>query len=91
MARACLSHVASSTYHKQPQADSQAHGDLHAYDILIGWQVENEADSGPTLWALVKGAPEVLQPFLQDAPADYEQAYKRYASQGARYLLTNLL
>lgn len=38
------------------------------------------------MWALVKGAPEILQPFLADAPADYEQAYKQYASQGARYM-----
>ena len=47
-------------------------------------QVETESDNGPTLWALVKGAPEVVQPFLRDVPDDYDQSYKRYASQGAR-------
>lgn len=52
--------------------------------VVYAWQVENEAENGSSLWALVKGAPEVVQPFLADAPADYEQAYKRYASEGAR-------
>lgn len=49
-------------------------------------RVEHEGGSGSTLWALLKGAPEVVQPFLRDAPADYEQSYKRYASQGARVI-----
>lgn len=49
--------------------------------------MEKEGASGPSLWALLKGAPEVVQPFLRDAPADYEKSYKRYASEGARCLL----
>ena len=51
---------------------------------LCCYQVEDESSNGSTLWALVKGAPEIVQPFLRDAPPDYEKSYKRYASEGAR-------
>lgn len=46
--------------------------------------MENDDSNGPSLWALLKGAPEIVQPFLKDAPPDYEQSYKRFASEGAR-------
>ena len=46
--------------------------------------MENDDSNGPSLWALLKGAPEIVQPFLTDAPPDYEQSYKRFASEGAR-------
>ncbi len=47
-------------------------------------QVDNEQSSTPAYWAVVKGAPEVIQGFLAAAPADYEAAYKVYAAQGGR-------
>ena len=50
----------------------------------LAFQVENDDSNGPSLWALLKGAPEIVQPFLKDAPPDYEQSYKRFASEGAR-------
>ena len=46
--------------------------------------MENDDSNGPSLWALLKGAPEIVQPFLKDAPPDYEQSYKRFAAEGAR-------
>ena len=39
----------------------------------------------PVLWVVLKGAPEVVRQFLANPPADYEQSYKRFAAQGARY------
>ena len=47
-------------------------------------QVEDEAASAPSHWVLVKGAPEVVQPFLARPPAAYTPAYKQYAAQGGR-------
>ncbi|CAL8460618.1 g147 [Coccomyxa elongata] len=49
-------------------------------------KVENEQSSTPAYWAVVKGAPEVIQGFLAAAPADYEAAYKVYAAQGGRVI-----
>lgn len=57
---------------------------LHCLSAVACSQVDKEDSNGPTFWALLKGAPEVVQPFLQDAPPDYEQSYKRFASEGAR-------
>lgn len=47
-------------------------------------KVENEQSSTPAYWAVVKGAPEVIQGFLARAPAEYEASYKEYAAQGGR-------
>lgn len=51
---------------------------------IVLWQVENEQSSTPSYWAVVKGAPEVIEGFLAAAPAAYEAAYKVYAAQGGR-------
>lgn len=37
-------------------------------------------------WLVAKGAPEIMQPLLADAPADYESSYKQHASQGSRII-----
>jgi magnesium-transporting ATPase (P-type) len=39
----------------------------------------------PVYWAVVKGAPEVVQGFLRAVPDEYEAAYKEYAAQGGRW------
>ena len=51
-------------------------------------QVETDTGTGPEYWALVKGAPEVVEGFLSEAPAGYVATYKRFASQGGRCLYT---
>jgi magnesium-transporting ATPase (P-type) len=33
---------------------------------------------------VAKGAPEVMQQFLAEVPADYEESYKHHAAQGSR-------
>ncbi len=38
----------------------------------------------PSHWVLVKGAPEVVQQFLDRPPPAYTPAYKQYAAQGGR-------
>jgi magnesium-transporting ATPase (P-type) len=48
-------------------------------------QVESVQSSAPAYWAVVKGAPEVIQGFLASPHAEYEAAYKEYAAQGGRY------
>eukprot|EP00891_Asterochloris_glomerata_P000411 jgi/Astpho2/411/Aster-03461 len=50
--------------------------------------VKVEADSGSATghWVLLKGAPEVVQPMLEQVPGDFEAAYKQFASQGARVI-----
>lgn len=40
--------------------------------------------------ALIKGAPEVVQPLLKNAPADYKQTYMKYTRQGCRVLVLAL-
>lgn len=50
-------------------------------------QVEDGKSSTPVYWAVVKGAPEVIQGFLAAPPAEYEAAYKVYAAQGGRCVL----
>ena len=53
---------------------------------MDGFAVQVEADSGSASgqWVLLKGAPEVVQPMLEQVPGDFEAAYKQFASQGAR-------
>ncbi len=46
--------------------------------------MEDEASSAPAYWAVVKGAPEVVQGFLMAPVEQYEEAYKEYAAQGGR-------
>ena len=50
--------------------------------------METDTGTGPEYWALVKGAPEVVEGFLSEAPAGYVATYKRFASQGGRCLYT---
>ena len=54
--------------------------------LRAGWvsQVEGSASAGPEHWVLLKGAPEVVEGFLQDAPGDFSACYRQYASQGGR-------
>ncbi len=47
-------------------------------------QVEGSSATGPEYWALLKGAPEVVEGFLEKAPADFSACYREYASQGGR-------
>ena len=54
--------------------------------LRAGWplQVEGSASAGPEHWGLLKGAPEVVEGFLQEAPPDFSACYRQYASQGGR-------
>lgn len=47
-------------------------------------QVEREGSNESQMWALTKGAPEVVKEFLTCAPGNYESAYQEYAAQGGR-------
>lgn len=47
-------------------------------------QVEGSSAAGPEYWALLKGAPEVVEGFLEQAPPDFSACYREYASQGGR-------
>ena len=48
-------------------------------------QVENEGSNIAEVWALTKGAPEVIKEFLGSAPSDYDVSYRQYAAQGGRW------
>ena len=74
-------------------SDSNSNGQasvlLHAnraQEVPSAQQVETDAGTGPEYWALVKGAPEVVEGFLSEAPAGYVATYKQFASQGGRCL-----
>ena len=47
-------------------------------------QVEREGTNDSQMWALTKGAPEVVKEFLSAAPADYDTRYREFAAQGGR-------
>jgi len=47
-------------------------------------QVESEGSNDGELWALCKGAPEVIRNFLDQPPASYDDSYREFASQGGR-------
>ena len=36
---------------------------------------------------VAKGAPEVMQQFLAEVPADYEDTYEHHAAQGSRWVI----
>ncbi len=57
------------------------HSSLVLMDML---QVEGSSAAGPEYWALLKGAPEVVEGFLEKAPEDFSACYREYASQGGR-------
>ena len=50
----------------------------------IAVQVEADSGSASGQWVLLKGAPEVVQPMLEQVPRNFETVYKQFASQGAR-------
>ena len=74
----------------QPSSSSLAPLSTHpvfASLALTSWfamQVEADSGSATGHWVLLKGAPEVVQPMLEQVPGDFEAAYKQFASQGAR-------
>ena len=48
-------------------------------------QVEGGSSAGPEYYALLKGAPEVVEGFLERAPGGgFARCYRQYASQGGR-------
>lgn len=47
--------------------------------------MEGGSSSGPEYWALLKGAPEIVEGFLEQAPEDFSACYREFASQGGRY------
>ena len=62
---------------------------LLQYDPL-SWcflQVEDPATSDMEHWVIAKGAPEVILEHLESAPAHYQDCYKSFAAQGARYVV----
>ena len=48
-------------------------------------QVDRGSSSGPVHYVVAKGAPEVVQDHLDEAPPGYAEVYKQYAAQGARW------
>lgn len=46
--------------------------------------MEQEGSNDSELWALSKGAPEVVREFLATVPETYDADYKQYAAQGGR-------
>ena len=47
-------------------------------------QVEGGSSAGPEYYALLKGAPEVVEGFLERAPDGFGRCYRQFASQGGR-------
>ena len=47
-------------------------------------QVEGGSAAGPEYYALLKGAPEVVEGFLERPPGGFTRCYRQYASQGGR-------
>ena len=52
--------------------------------IISVMQVEGGSSAGPEYYALLKGAPEVVEGFLERPPDDFTRCYRQYASQGGR-------
>lgn len=46
--------------------------------------MEGGSSAGPEYYVLLKGAPEVVEGFLQKAPENFTACYREYASQGGR-------
>eukprot|EP00798_Chlamydomonas_sp_ICE-L_P019149 gene19149-25759_t len=45
-----------------------------------------DGKKGEELWAVLKGAPEMVKEFLGTVPSNYDSLHKEYASQGARII-----
>ena len=56
---------------------------------ILAVQIEADSGSASGQWVLLKGAPEVVQPMLEQVPGGFEAAYKQFASQGARRVRLN--